>query len=195
MLQIVLIRPGSTDYDQQQRIQGTLDIPLNEQGSSEVAQVIDQLVGKGIETVYASASQPAEQTAAAIAQRLGIKMKRLERMQNLDHGLWQGMLVKDVRHKQPKVYRQWQEQPENVCPPEGEMLGHAEQRVRVALTKLLKRHKEGVIGLVVPEPLASLVRRFLQQGELGDLWKVSNGHGQWEVLEIEPEEVLAHAAG
>jgi len=193
MLQIILIRPGSTDYDQQQRIQGTLDIPLNDQGSSEVAQLIEQLVGKGIETIYASASQPAEQTARAIAEGLAVKLKKLDRMQNLDHGLWQGMLVQDVRRKQPKVYRQWQEQPENVCPPEGEMLSHAEERVRTAVTKLLKRHKQGVIGLVVPEPLASLVRRFLRQGELGDLWKLSNGHGRWEVLEIEPEEVLAHA--
>jgi len=193
MLQIILIRPGWTDYDQQQRIQGTLDIPLNDQGSLEVTQLIDQLSGKGIETIYASASQPAEQTARAIAEGLAVKLKKLDRMQNLDHGLWQGMLVQDVRRKQPKVYRQWQEQPENVCPPEGEMLSHAEQRVRTAVTKLLKRHKQGVIGLVVPEPLASLVRRFLQQSELGDLWKVANGHGHWEVVEIEPEEVLAHA--
>ena len=193
MLQIVLIRPGSTDYDRQHRIQGALDVPLNEQGSSEVAHVVSQLLGKEIETVYASASQPAQETGKAIAKGLGIKLKKMDRMQNLDHGLWQGMLVKDVRRKQPKVYRQWQEQPENVCPPKGEMLTHAEERVRTAVTKLLKRHKRGVIGLVVPEPLASLVRRFLRRGELGDLWKVTNGHGRWEVLEIEPEEVLAHA--
>ena len=54
-------------------------------------------------------------------------------MQNLNQGLWQGMLVEDVRHKQPKVYRQWQEQPENVCPPEGEMLEQADERVRAAM--------------------------------------------------------------
>ncbi len=193
MLKIILIPPGSTDYDQQQRIQGALDIPLNEQGSSEVTQVIHQLADKGIETLYASASQPAGQTAQAIAEALCIKLKKLDRMQNLDQGLWQGMLVKEVRRKQPKVYRQWQEQPQNVCPPDGEMLSHAQKRVRAAMTKVLKRHKHGVIGLVVPEPLASLVRRFLQRRELGNLWKVTNGHGHWEVLEIEPEEVLADA--
>ena len=56
-------------------------------------------------------------------------------MQNLDHGLWQGMLIEDVRRKQPKVYRQWQEQPETVCPPEGEMLSQAEERIRTAMAK------------------------------------------------------------
>ena len=71
------------------------------------------------------------------------------------------------------------------------MLSEADDRVRAALVKLLKRHKEGVIGLVVPEPLLSLARRFITRGELGDLWKAPNGHGRFEVLAIDPGEVLA----
>ena len=191
MLQIVLIRPGSTDYDVQERIQGSLDMPLNERGATEVAQTIEQLRDKGMETVYSPGSQPALQTAEMIAKALGIKRKKIAGLQGLNQGLWQGMLVEDVRRKQPKVYRQWQEQPENVCPPDGEMLSQADERVRLALVKLLKRHKEGVIGLVVPEPLLSLARRFVAHGELGDLWKAPNGHGRFEVLALDPEEVLA----
>jgi broad specificity phosphatase PhoE len=191
MLQVVLVRPGSTDYDVQGRIQGSLDIPLNEQGQAEAAQTAEQLRGRGIEVIYAPATQPPLQTAAVIAKAFGIKLKKIERLQNLHQGLWQGMLVEDVRHKQPKVYRQWQEQPENVCPPEGEMLSAADDRVRTAVVKLLKRHKEGVIGLVLPEPLLSLARRFLTRGELGDLWKAPNGHGRFEVLAVDAEEFLA----
>ena len=192
MLKIALIRPGTTDYDQQQRIQGALDVPLNEQGNDEVAQLVDDLYDVGLETIYSPASEPAQQTAVTIAKRLGIRHRKLDRMQNLDHGLWQGMLVEDVRQKQPKVYRQWQEQPENVCPPEGEMLAEAKQRVRNALTKLLKRHKEGLIGLVVPEPLASVVRHVIREEELGDLWQASRACGNWEILEVTPDKVLAH---
>ncbi len=190
MLSIVLIRPGCTDYDLQQRIQGSLNIPLNEQGSADVLQMAEQLRDKGLEMVYAPVSEPALQTAEIIADALDIKLKKIPRLQNFNQGLWQGMLLEDVRHKQPKVYRQWQEQPENVCPPDGEMLGAADERVRTAVAKLLKRHKEGVIGLVVPEPLLSLVRRFLSHGELGDLWKAPNGHGPFEVLAVDPEAVL-----
>ncbi|MEN6407929.1 MAG: histidine phosphatase family protein [Thermoguttaceae bacterium] len=191
MLQIVLIRPGSTDYDVQQRIQGSLDIPLNEQGVEEVAQTAVELRHAAIEVVYAPVSQPSQQTAAILAKALNAKQKKIDRLPNLNQGLWQGMLVEDVRHKQPKVYRQWQEQPENVCPPEGEMLSEADDRLRTALVKLFKRHKEGVIGLVLPEPLLSLARRFLTHGELGDLWKAPNGHGRFEVLSVDSEEALA----
>ena len=101
---------------------------MNEQGIAEVAQTIEQLRDKGIETVYAPRSQPSLQTAEAIAKGLGVKLKKLDRLQSLNMGLWQGMLVDDVRRKQPKVYRQWQEQPENICPPEGEMLSAADER-------------------------------------------------------------------
>ena len=35
MLQIVLIRPGCTDFDEQGRIKGCLDIPLNDHGRAQ----------------------------------------------------------------------------------------------------------------------------------------------------------------
>lgn len=189
MVQIVLIRPGCTDYDEQRRIQGTLDVPLNAEGSAEVARMIEELRGVKLEVLYASASQPSLQTAEAMAEALGIKLKKLDQMENLNFGLWQGMQIEEVRLKQPRVYRQWQEMPQNICPPEGEMLTEADDRVRASMSKLLKRHKDGVIGVVVPEPLATLVRRFIIQGELGDLWKVTADHGRWEVLEAAPAAV------
>ncbi len=193
MVKIVLIRPGSTDYDQQRRIQGTLDVPLNEQGNAEVAQLIDALRELKLDTVYAPACQPALATGQAIAKAFEIKFRKLDQMRNLDHGLWQGMLIDEVRLKQPKVYRQWQEKPWCICPPQGEMLEQAAERIRTAMAKVLKRHKDGVIGLVVSEPLASLVRWLFNRDEPGNLWKAALEHGRWEVLEVEPE-TLAHTS-
>ncbi len=193
MLTIILIRPGSTDYDRDQRIQGTLDIPLNDEGGQEATRLVEQLADRDIDVVYAPQCQPARQTAEFIARGLKVKCKRLERMQNLNHGLWQGMAIDEVRQKQPRVYKQWQEQPENVCPPGGEMLSDVDTRVRSAMLRLLKKHRDGTIALVVPEPLASLVRRFICHADLGDLWQMSSGHGQWEALEVKPEEVLLPA--
>jgi len=191
MLRIVLIRPGATDYDGEERIQGALDIPLNRQGLMEVARAVDQLRDLKIEVLYASPGAAAMQTAEVMAKDLDARFKKLDRMQNINLGLWQGLQVSEVRHKQPKVYRQWQEQPENVCPPEGEMIEQAGQRIAAAMTKLLRKHKEGVIGLVIPEPLASLVRQHFKKDELGDLWKALAGHGRWEILDLEPAAVPA----
>ena len=112
--------------------------------------MIEELRGQNVEVVYCPCCEPAKQTAQAIAQGLDIKLRKLDRMENLNHGLWQGMPIDEVRLKHPKVYRQWHEQPELVCPPEGEMLSQAAQRVEQAMTRLLKRHKEGVVGWSSP---------------------------------------------
>jgi len=190
MLEIVLIRPGCTDYDLQGRIQGNLDVPLNEQGAAEVQRMIEEVRGLGIEVIYSADCEPAMQAARLIADALDVKLKKLDRMENLNHGLWQGMLIDEVRLKQPKVYRQWQEHPENVCPPEGEMLFSAIERVEAAMSKILKRHKEGVVAVVLREPMATLVRGFISHDEIGDLWKSLEEHGRWQILTVNP--ALAH---
>ena len=189
MVKIALIVPGATDYDSQKRIQGSLNIPLNDQGQQEVARMADELRPLNLEMICSSDCEPALETATLLAERLGLKLKKLENMQNICYGLWQGMLVDEVKHRQPKVYRQWQEQPESMCPPDGETLAEAKERVHHCLARLVKKykqHKEITIGVVVPEPLASLVRVQLAQGELGDLWKAAGGHARWRIFAIEP---------
>lgn len=186
MTQVVLIRPGSTDYHEQKLIQGTLDVPLNAEGEEEVRRLVEEVRHLGLDAVYVPESEPALQTALALTEALDVKCRKLERLRNLDHGLWQGMAIDEIRRKQPKVYRQWQDAPECVCPPQGETLEAADDRVHLALTKILKRHKGGVVGLVVPEPLASLVRRYFTQGQLGDLWQATQEHGDWELLSPAP---------
>lgn len=197
MLSVILIRPGSTDFDEQGRIQGTLDVPLNEQGDVEVARLANELRERQLEAIYFSPSEPAHQTAEALAEALGIKAKKLDNMHNLDHGLWQGMRLDDMKRKHPKVYRQWQDQPENVRPPEGETLDAAKARVQAALRKVVKKHREGIIGLVVPEPLARVVQSRLKHSELGNLWTAGEEHGCWEVIEVEPDAFMQelNAAG
>ncbi len=184
MLSLALIRPGATDYSEQSRVQGTLDIPLNPQGTDEVARTIGQLRDVKLIALYTSDSEPAASTAKAIAGEFGLRVRKLDGTKNLDHGLWQGMSLEEIKRKQPKVYRQWQEQPDSVCPPQGETLGEARQRLAAALTRLRKKHKEGVVAVVLPEPLFALFKAVAQDEAPGDLWKASTEHGGWEKIDL-----------
>ena len=166
MLNIVLIRSGRTEYDCQGRIQGTLDVPLSEDGRSEVLAGAAELAAQqaSIAAIYAGPCRSAQETAEILGERLKLKAKTVESLHNLNQGLWQGMLFDEVKSKQPKVYRQWQEKPETVCPPEGETLQEARDRLKKALAKLAKKHKTGTIALVLGQPLASVLRSMVQQG-------------------------------
>ena len=85
------------------------------------------------------------------------------------------MLVSDVKAKQPKVYRQWQEQPETVCPPQGETLGDAEERLRGdgeadQETQSGRPRRGRAAGAA-----ASVLRHVVRHDDWGDLWKSRNG--------------------
>jgi phosphoserine phosphatase len=194
MVQIVLIRPGTSEFDEQGRIQGNLDIPLSEQGRREVETCIEGLKPLGLTAIYSSPSESAQQTADAIATGLGIKSKPLDPLANLDHGLWQGLQMEEVKRKQPKVFRQWQEHPEMVCPPEGEMVSDCRERAERAIVKLQKKHREGTIGIVVPEPLASILHCVLTKCESPEAWKANSQGAAWEVV-CNNRQVLASCNG
>lgn len=190
MVQLLLIRPGTTEYDQQGRVQGTLNIPLCEDGRQEVEAMIEELRGQPIAALYTGPGESAVQTAECLAKALDLKVKTVDNFENLDFGLWQGSLVADVKTKQPKVYRQWQEQPELVCPPQGETLCAAKQRVASSLAKLLKKHKaDGVFAVVAPEPLASVIRHIVRHDAWGDLWQSNATTPRWQLIEV-PEAVV-----
>jgi broad specificity phosphatase PhoE len=187
MVQMIVVRAGSTDFDEQGRIKGTLDIPLNSAGQGQVGRLISDLHATQINHVYASPCRSAQQTAEVLAADHKLKVKTLDDLQNLDHGLWHGKLIDEVRVSQPKVFRQLQDHPETVCPPQGEPVGDALERVRAVLSRLLRKHKSGTVAVVVPEPLATFVRVALGHAEIGDLWKAECECGGWQAIDITPE--------
>ena len=189
MVRVVLIRPGSTDFDGQGRIKGTLDIPLNEAGRQQAARAAFELGSADLAVLYTAPCQSARETADILGTDLKVKVKSLELLRNLDHGLWHGKLIEEVKQRQPKVYRLWQDSPEAVCPPNGETVAEARQRAADVLTKLLKKHRTGAIGIVASEPMASILRNVLEPGELRDFWKAECDFGSWESIEVkEPRE-------
>lgn len=182
MVQIVLIRPGTSEFDEQGRIQGTLDIPLTEQGQREVHQSIADLKPLGLTVLYSSPCEAAWQSATALAAGLGIKARRLDAMENLDCGLWQGLQLEEVKRKQPKVFKQWQEHPEMICPPEGETYSDCRDRIAALFAKLTKKHRSETIGVVAPEPLAGIIHRVLAPEQNGCGWDSSERGTAWKVL-------------
>ena len=190
MLKLLIIRTGATEYEAQGRVQGTLDIPLSEDGRQQIEQVVGALRAELLQTgeiqaCYAAPGLATQQSAELLTEQLKLKTKTLDDLQNLDHGLWQGMLINDIKMKQPKVYRQWQEHPETVCPPEGESLSVVRERLQRAVAKITKKQKSGTVAIVVAEPVASLLKNLLRDDDLGDLWETETGRETaWELVEV-----------
>ena len=158
---VYLIRAGATTYDEQDRLQGVLDVPLSERGQAEAEELAASLEAASLEALYCGPGQSVFGTAEIIGRRLGLRVRRLDEMRNLDQGLWQGLQREEIKRRNLRLYRQWLEDPSTVCPPGGETVSAALDRLRSALKPLLKRHHDETVGLVVREPIALLVEGLL----------------------------------
>lgn len=179
---IILVRAGSTELDDQGRILGSLDLPLSEQGKSEVQNLVDQLAPFEIESVISASSQSSQETATAIAEQAKLKVKVETKLTNLDCGLWHGKGIEELRETQPSLFKQWKESPETVCPPEGETISKARSRVASVVKKILRKHRKGVLVIVAPEPLLGIIHQEIQAPADGEpIAQIKCG--QWKLIE------------
>ena len=169
MLQFWIVRAGVTQFEREGRILGTLDVPLHRDAAQQIDHVIREASGQPILAVYTSPGQSSVETAESLCQTWGVRYKSSDLLQNLNLGLWQGLLLEDVKRKQPKVFRQWQEHPETVCPPEGEMLQSVRDRIDTFFSKIYKKYKSGVIVVIAADPCAAILASVLRQTPMQDV--------------------------
>jgi len=190
MCNVVVVRPGSTLFDEHGRIKGSLDMPLSATGIEQVQRIAIEIAKLEITTVYCGPCESAQSTAREIAEHSRAKWKVCDCFRNLDHGLWQGKLIEDLKRQQPRLFKQLQENPRAFCPPGGETVAEAEARVEKLILKLCKKHSNETIAVVIPEPLASLIAAKLKETDLGDLWKSECDNGSWEMIDSDTHDTI-----
>ncbi|MCR9116891.1 MAG: histidine phosphatase family protein [bacterium] len=192
MLRVFLIRPGATNFDDQRRMKGRLNIPLSDNGRSQVQATVSELTETEFDVIYVAPCESALETARKLAENRQTPIKPVDALVNVDHGLWDGKSIDEVKTRLPKIYRQWQDYPQTACAPQGESLEFAFRRVEKSLGKLLSKHKSGSIALILPQPLSAIAASLLNGEEIGSLWKSETDQGDWDICEVnEPQKLVA----
>ncbi len=177
-LQIVLLRPGATDLDDQGRITGSLDVPLSANGKQQILQCSQDIAQFTAERIYSAPGLAAEQTVQNLSQFKNTKVRAEENLRNMNHGLWHGKRIDELKENQPKLFKQWQENPDLVHPPGGETVGEANLRIDRMLKQIKKRHKTGTVIIVAAEPLAGLLLTKLTKSDLKDHWQTDGRYAE-----------------
>ena len=183
-LKIILVRAGATDLDAQGRITGALDVPMCVEAEASVKRAAAQLSFFPIDTIYSAACDSARQTAKILSVDRKLKVKVSPILTNLDCGLWHGKRIEEVKQTQPSLFREWAEMKEGVCPPDGETLSAAKDRVARFLTRIKKKHASGVIAVVAPQPLLSVIHSFFDPAAVPEPWTTVSESGKWDALTL-----------
>jgi len=146
---ILAIRHGETAWNVDTRIQGHLDIPLNETGRWQAERLARTLAARDpIHAIYSSDLQRAHHTAQAIAAATGAPLSTHAGLRERGFGIFEGKTYVEIEQTWPEESEHWRTRVPHWAPPGGESLLQVRERITRTLHELAARHPGEQIVLV-----------------------------------------------
>ena len=147
---ILAIRHGETAWNVDTRIQGQLDIGLNDTGRAQAQWLARSLAEREpLQAIYASDLARAWHTAQAVGQAQGLSVVAHTGLRERAFGDFEGRTFVEIEAELPEHARHWRQRTPDWTPPgTGESLLVLRERVLAAVNELAARHLGEQIALV-----------------------------------------------
>lgn len=146
-MKLLFVRHGETDWNRQEKIQGSTDTDLNEAGlhqAEELGKAFEKEAHK-IRKVYTSRLKRAKVTAEMIAKHLGATVEVLDGLEELNLGLWEGLSWSEVKARYPKEFAAFAADRRYTRIPEGESYQMMLDRLLFALKVVINEEEEEIL--------------------------------------------------
>jgi len=141
---IFLVRHGMTVYNEDDLLQGRLDLPLSDRGKKEVELLSETLKNEGLEVIFHSPLKRAKQTAEIVNRHHNLELKEVACFTEIDMGDWEGQYYFDLIEKNKEFHRTWFTDPE-VSIPGGESFCQVYARVKPGVAEVLACEKSSIL--------------------------------------------------
>lgn len=145
---VCIIRHGETDWNREGRIQGQLDIPLNEAGRAQALTMATNAAHFNFSTLYSSDLARAMETARALAQCGNLEIQALPQLRERHFGNFQGVLKNEAPKLNPKAYELYKMRDLRYGFETGESLMAFAKRVINIFDWLIRHHTNQQIAVV-----------------------------------------------
>ncbi|GAA1905313.1 bifunctional RNase H/acid phosphatase [Streptomyces durmitorensis] len=160
----VLLRHGETALTPQKRFSGSggSDPSLSDVGREQAERAAAAFAARGtIQAIVSSPLKRCQETAQAVAARLGLDVRIEDGLRETDFGAWEGLTFGEVRSRQPEELNAWLASPD-AAPPGGESFAAVAERVSAARDCLAAEYAGRTVLLVTHvTPIKTLVRLAL----------------------------------
>lgn len=174
---IIAIRHGETAWNVDARIQGHLDIPLNDTGLWQAQRTAEALHAEGLDAIYCSDLQRAHQTAQAVGARMGLQPITDTGLRERCFGAYEGRTFLEVEAEDPASALRWRKRdPEFVPPGGGESLQMLRSRLLHTIQRLAAPHMGGQIAIVAHGGVLDVLYRMATHQDLQAprTWQLGN---------------------
>ena len=159
MTKFYIVRHGQTDYNKERRIQGRLDIPLNEVGMEQARNIAESLENVDFDAIYYSPLIRAKQTADEVLKKHpGVEYIEAPEISERDFGDYEGKPSK----VEPPYYGLWDYSTESRAIRGGESMEDMKKRIFPFLDKLLIERKNQTVCLVCHGGVGLIIREYFE---------------------------------
>lgn len=145
---VIAIRHGETAWNVDNRIQGQLDIPLNETGRWQAHRLALAVAEEGIDAVYSSDLLRAWQTAQSVARGTGRAIVADTGLRERGFGVFEGLTFAEIARRWPEQSERWRRRDPDFGAEGGEVLRDFYSRSVATATRLAGAHPGQTIALV-----------------------------------------------
>lgn len=163
---LCLVRHGETEWNAARRIQGQIDIGLNEVGCQQARAAGAWLKGAGIVALYSSDLKRAWHTAEAIGEALGLLPVAVPAMRERRYGVFEGLTYDEARARYPDGYAAFEGRNAEYAFETGESLAEMFDRVTTALKAIAAAHPGGDVVVVLHGGVLDVINRFVRGSSL-----------------------------
>ena len=175
---ILAIRHGETAWNVDTRLQGHLDIPLNDVGLRQAQHLARALTGReAIDAIYASDLSRAHTTAQAIARAMGLEVHTHAGLRERHFGAFQGRTFAEIETELPEHAQHWRKRTPDWTPPDGgESLVVLRERIVKTVNELAAQHPGQLMVMVVHGGVLDILYRAATRLELQAprTWQLTN---------------------
>ena len=177
---IIAVRHGETAWNVDTRIQGQLDIGLNDKGRWQAERVAQALAEEDIDRIYASDLARAHATAQAIASKTVNPQAREVHLhaglRERGFGTFEGQTWADIESNWPEESKRWRQRDPHFAPPGGETTLQLRERVSRTVDALARPHIGQQIVLVAHGGVMDILYRLATRQELHAprTWELGN---------------------
>lgn len=145
---VLAIRHGETTWNVDTRIQGQLDVGLNDTGRWQASRLGEALAAEPITTIYASDLGRAFETAQHVGRATGAPVVADIGLRERHFGEFQGKTFAEIEAALPEQARLWRTRDPRFAPAGGESLLQLRERVVATAERLAAQHPGELIVLV-----------------------------------------------
>lgn len=145
---VIAIRHGETAWNRASRLQGHLNVALNETGRHQANRMAQALAGERIDAVYASDLARARRTARPLAAGAGLRVRSDKGLRERNFGIFEGLTYTEIKERFPDQAQRWHARDTGFGPEGGETLQAFHERAVDAVAAIAARHRGQTIAVV-----------------------------------------------